>query len=73
MDGLLRSRGLVKLETNSRVPNINGPSTSARVSYSGSHELVYPLGLSHPVANPLVDRAVPPMTIPAKKPMSYKM
>jgi hypothetical protein len=34
---------------------------------------MYPLGLSQLVAPPLVDRAVFPMTILAKKPLSYKM
>ena len=62
-----------KPELASRVPDKSGPSTSARASYPRSHRLVYPLGPSHQVAPPLVDRAILPLAALARKPLSYKM
>jgi hypothetical protein len=49
------SRGPVKLETDNMVPDRSRPSACARVSYPGKHRPIYPLGLSHLVATPLVD------------------
>jgi hypothetical protein len=57
----------------SRVPDRSGPSPSGRASFPRSHRLVYPLGPSHPVAPPLMDRTILPLTVPARKPLSYKM
>jgi hypothetical protein len=67
------SRGPVKPETNNMVPDRSGSSVSARVSYPRGHRPIFPLGLSQPVAPPLSDRIVLPMTVPARKPLSYKM
>jgi hypothetical protein len=67
------SRGLVKPVLDSRVPDRCGPFPSGRAYFPGSHRPIYPLGASHPMAPPLMDRAILPLTIPAKKPLSYKM
>jgi hypothetical protein len=67
------SRGPAKPEPASQVLDKGGPSTSTRASYPGNHRPVYPLDPSHPVAPPLVDRAILPLAAPAMKPLSYKM
>jgi hypothetical protein len=69
--------GRLAVETGEAIENRtldkSGPSANARVSYPGNHKPVYPLGVPQPVAPPLADRAILPMTVPAKKPLSYKM
>ena len=70
---LFSSIELVKLETNSRTLDRSGPFASAKDSYLGSHRPMYPLDLSQPMALPLADRAIFPMIVPTKKPLSYKM
>jgi hypothetical protein len=63
----------VKPEIDNRTLDRSGPFANARVSYPRSHRPVYPLGLSQLVASPLTNRAVLPMTVPTRKPLSYKM
>jgi hypothetical protein len=67
------SKGPTKLVLDNQVLDRSGPSPSGRASFPESHRPVYPLGPSHPVAPPLMDRAILPLTVLARKPLSYKM
>jgi hypothetical protein len=49
------NRGPMKPGTNSWVPDKSRSSANARASYLGNYRPIYPLGLSHPMAPPLVD------------------
>ena len=66
----ISSRGLAKLVLDNQVPNRSGPFPSCKAYFLDSHKLVYPLDPSHLVAPPLMDWAILPLIVPAKKPSS---
>jgi hypothetical protein len=61
------SKGPVKLETDNRTLDKSGASASAKVSYPWNHILVYPLGLSQPIAPPTCKSSSPSYNSPCQE------